>query len=318
VKQIQIMTVGEALIDFISGAEQASVTYPHRFSMYPGGAAANVAMNSARLGASVSFVGSVGDDSFGVFLYHHLADAGVDTSYMRVIKQAPTTLAVVGRHNPTPDFVIYRGADAQLRQADMPDDILHSIDHLHVSAFALSCEPASSTVLNFLKKAHHAGCRISFDPNYHPRLWHIAADPLTVLKKVCPYAFVAKPSLDDCTRLFGSGQTPEAYASHFLALGVRHVVLTMGANGALLADQQGTTYFPTNKIEIADVTGAGDSFWSGMLVALLDGYTLPNAVRVGQAVAAIKLQHVGPLSTNIDRFALYQSLDLPVVPLHDL
>jgi sugar/nucleoside kinase (ribokinase family) len=54
-----------------------------------------------------------------------------------------------------------------------------------------------------------------------------------------------------------------------------------------------------------------------MLVALLDGYALPDAVRVEQAVAAIKLQRVGPLSTNIDRLELYNPLGLRV-PEHNL
>ncbi len=307
-KQIQVLAVGEALIDLISDDEQVSLAQPRQFYMYPGGEAANVAMNIARLGASAAFVGCVGDDFFGTFLCRHLADASVDMSYVRVIEHIPTTLAIVTRQNPTPDFAIYRGADAQLSPSDMPVDLLSSISHLHVSAFALSCEPASSTVLHFLAQAHAAGCRISFDPNYHPRLWHIPADPLSLFEKVCPYTYVTKPSLDDCVRLFGEGQTPEAYAARFLALGVQHVVLTMGAAGALLADAHGTTYFPTNKIEILDVTGAGDSFWSGMLVALLDGYAMADAVRVGQAVASIKLQRVGPLSTDIDRLELYKSV----------
>jgi sugar/nucleoside kinase (ribokinase family) len=91
-------------------------------------------------------------------------------------------------------------------------------------------------VLDFVKQAHVTGCLISFDPNYHPRLWEMRDDPASIFARICPYVSLTKPSLDDCIRLFGAGQTPETYAAHFLAWGARQVVLTMGSAGILLAN----------------------------------------------------------------------------------
>jgi len=193
---------------------------------------------------------------------------------------------------------------------DMPVSLLPTTSLVHTSAFALSREPARSTVLDFVVQAHTTGCLISFDPNYHPRLWEMNYDPLSVFRKIYPYVALTKPSLDDCTRLFGSGQTPETYASHFLAFGAKNVVLTLGNAGVLLANEEGTFYHSAEQVEVVDVTGAGDSFWAGMLLATIDGYSVTDAVRVGQAVATIKIQQVGPLSQNIDRVALYTQLGL--------
>ncbi len=137
-------------------------------------------------------------------------------------------------------------------------------------------------------------------------------DPLSMLSKVYTYVSLTKPSLDDCVRLFGAGQTPEAYAARFLTLGAQHVVLTMGQGGVLLANTEGTSHLSANQVKVVDVTGAGDSFWAGLLLATLDGYSVSDAVRVAQAVAAIKLQQVGPLSQTIDRTALYTQLGLEV------
>jgi sugar/nucleoside kinase (ribokinase family) len=255
-------------------------------------------------------VASVGDDALGMFLRDHLASAGVETTYVCIAQQLPTTLAVVARHHATPDFTIYRGADAYIVPENLPLAILPTTTLVHTSAFALSREPSCSTVLAFIAQAHAAGCLVSFDPNYHPRLWETSADPLEMFASICPYVFLMKPSLDDCMRLFGGGQTPEEYAARFLALGVQQVVLTMGRGGVLLANAAGMSYHATRQIDVVDVTGAGDSFWAGLLLAILDGYPTSEALRVGQAVAEIKLQQVGPLAQGIDRLQLYASLGL--------
>ncbi len=309
-KHIDVLSIGETLIDLISDTQHGSLTEARKFTMYPGGEATNVALNIARLGGAAALVARVGDDSFGTFLRHHLATAGVETTYLQTTLHTPTTLVIVTRQHATPDFTVYRGADAQMVPGDMPFALLPSTSLVHTSAFALSREPTCSTVLEFITQAHQAGCLISFDPNYHPRLWDMSDNPLSVFKKICPYVFLAKPSLDDCIRLFGAGKSPEAYAAHFLDWGVKQVVLTMGSAGVLLANAQGTTLYTVHEVEVVDVTGAGDSFWAGLLLAILDGYSIADAIRVAQEVAAIKLQQVGPLSHTLDRTALYARLGL--------
>ncbi|GAC1634485.1 MAG: hypothetical protein NVS4B7_21180 [Ktedonobacteraceae bacterium] len=84
----------------------------------------------------------------------------------------------------------------------------------------------------------------------------------------------------------------------------------MGQGGVLLATASERAYFSTPQVQVVDITGAGDSFWAGLLMALLDGYTTSDAIRVGQTVAAIKIQQVGPLSQRIDRNQLYAQLGL--------
>ncbi len=305
---LDVLSIGEALIDLIAETELESLATSRRFQMYPGGQATNVTLNAAYLGGSAALVTRVGDDDFGLFLRHHLEAAGVRTTWLHVTPKIPTTLVVVSRNQATPDFVIYRGADAHLSPSDMPLHLLPTTSFIHTSAFALSREPASSSIRDFIIRAYETGCRISFDPNYHPRLWDVAAAPAALFAGIYPYVFVTKPSLDDCIRLFGASGQPEDYARRFLDWGVQHVVLTMGGNGVLLANKDGMTHFPAQPVKVVDVTGAGDSFWAGLLLAIGDGLALPDAVRIAQAVATIKLQQVGPLSQGIDRKALYGRL----------
>lgn len=308
-KHIDVLSIGEALIDFISDGQQGALGEAQHFTMYPGGAVTNVAINVARLGGSAALAACVGEDAFGTFLRHQLQQAGVMTEHLHTTLDASTTLAVIARNDATPDFAIYRGADSNLTPSHLPLSLLSDIPLVHTSAFALSREPLCSTVLEFVAHAHAAGCMITFDPNYHPQIWGLPVEAEGIFARLCPFVTVVKPSLDDCIRLFGAGQAPEVYAARFLDWGARIVVLTMGAGGVLLVRSEGASYFPAQRIEVADVTGAGDSFWAGLLMAILDGYSIEDAIRVAQAVAALKLQQTGPLSRPIDRLALYTQLD---------
>jgi len=137
---VRVLSIGETLIDLISDTEQGSLGEARSFHMYPGGQATNVALNVARLGASAVLVARVGDDSFGSYLRRHLEAAGVETTYLSTTPQTPTTLIVVTRHSATPDFAVYRGADAQMVPDDMPLALLSSTSLVHTSAFALSRE----------------------------------------------------------------------------------------------------------------------------------------------------------------------------------
>jgi sugar/nucleoside kinase (ribokinase family) len=305
-----MLAIGEILVDFISDEEYSLLAESPAFHMYLGGQVTNLAFNGALLGGNIALVAKVGDDHFGKFLRQRLQNVGVQTTYLRTTQQVPTTLTVVSRSSTSPDFTVYRGADSQMVPEEMPFELLPQTSLVHTSAFALSREPSSATILSFIMQAHEAGALVSFDPNYHPRLWALDEEPLAVFSRLCPYVFLSKPSLDDCTRLFGPGLAPEAYAARFLELGIKHAVLTLGSGGALLANAAGMTYYKVNQVQVVDVTGAGDAFWAAMLMAVLDGYAIEEAVKVGLALASIKIQQVGPLAKRLDRHALYVEIGL--------
>jgi fructokinase len=88
-----IISLGEVLIDLIPSTRVhlAETCYTH----YPGGAIANVAIAIARLGGSSRLIGGVSDDEFGELLVRVLVNNHVDTHYSRVIKQAPTAIALI-------------------------------------------------------------------------------------------------------------------------------------------------------------------------------------------------------------------------------
>jgi sugar/nucleoside kinase (ribokinase family) len=307
---LDVLAIGEALIDLISEQVVSSLCDASGFHRFIGGEVTNVALNVVRLGGRAAVVACVGDDGFGRHIRQQLDLAGVDINGLRMTSEAPTTIAINARQTATPDFIIYRGADARILSDERHREVVRASRVVHTSAFALSREPARSTILQSLEMAHQSGCLVSLDPNYHPRIWPDVADVESVLIEAYQWVDITKPSLDDCIRLFGPGLSPMAYADCFLEWGARVVALTMGQQGVLFAAADGTCYrIKPGDAVVADVTGAGDAFWAGLLIGLLEGYPPHEAACLGQMVAEAKIGTVGPLSQMPDRDGLYQELE---------
>jgi len=87
------------------------------------------------------------------------------------------------------------------------------------------------------------------------------------------------------------------------------VVLTQGAQGISIYEEgQSPRHVKSREVPVADATGAGDAFWAGLLVAVLDGRSLYEAVLFGREVAEIKLRAVGPIAGTLDREAIYRKI----------
>ncbi len=293
--------LGEALVDLISNDVVESLANAITFERYAGGQTANLAMNMAGLGNRAALAACIGRDGLGDFVFSHLETAGVDTRHVQRTDQAPTTLVLVSRQTQTPAFIIYRGADAHLCNHTGLEEAVVGSRVIHTSAFALAREPARSTILTHLRTARQHRALITFDPNYHPKVWPDTQEYAHIVRQTFALVDVTKPSIDDATRLCGAGKTPREYAQTFLEWGAKTVLLTLGAQGVLVVTAGGQEHHvPANPVPVQDVTGAGDAFWAGFLSAHLRGSPLFEAAYFGQLLAEAKIGQIGPLATMPD------------------
>jgi len=290
------LLLGEIVVDLISTEIVDSLGEAKQFKQFAGGEVSNLATNISRLGYKTALGACIGSDGFGNFLQENLIQAGVSLNYLQVTNLAPTSLIPVTRHSSTPDFIVYRGADQYLT---LTDDLLAAADEskfIHTSAFALSRDPCRSTILAILEANQKQGKIISLDPNYHHRIWPDLSDYRSSLHDIYKNITITKPSLDDSIRIFGPGRKPIQYLDEFLNLGPEIVVLTMGSEGSLLGTTQGDRiHIQPNPVPVVDITGAGDAFWSGLLIGLYEGYTPLTAAGLGQVIAEHKIGYLGPI-----------------------
>ena len=267
-----IITLGELLIDLTqNGTDENGCG---KFTAYPGGAPANVAVAAARLGAEAAFIGKVGNDAFGRSLAETLKKEKVDASALFMSDGVPTTLAIVSVDDTGErDFAFYRdpGADTQLTEEEAVRAVKQngSAKILHIGSLSMTTSPSREACEKAVKFAKGKGMLISYDPNYRAALWDSEERATEMMKKLLPYADILKVSDEEMVML--TGTTDFAEGSKALAdLGISLVMVTLGADGVFVRRGEDSAAVPGISVKVADTNGAGDTFLGAMLMQIAE------------------------------------------------
>ncbi|MCQ3980670.1 MAG: hypothetical protein DPW09_45270, partial [Anaerolineae bacterium] len=288
----------------IPGAEQEigrRLVEVSAFHPKPGGAPANVAVASARLGAKSAFIGKVGDDAFGRFLMDTLAHEQVNTAGMRLDPTARTTMAFIALPDPHhAEFVFYRnpGADIRLRPDELDRGLLQQAAVLHFGSVSLSVEPSRSATLAAVRLAREAGALISFDVNYRPSLWPNPAEALDVILAVLPQVNLLKVNEVELEMLSGSSDLDDG-SQTLLERGPNLCVVTLGLHGSFFRSAQGNGSVPGFTVTTVDAIGCGDAFGAAFLVHFLRHEDVPAATRFANRVAGLNTTFMGSLTPEL-------------------
>lgn len=305
---IDLLAIGETLVDFISEEETDNLLNAYSFRKYLGGSPANISTYISKLGGCAAVVSKTGIGAMGQFLKAELRRAGVVTDYLIMDHRVHTSVIFVSRTTRTPDFEAFRSGDFQLEPKEIEREAVQRARIVHASTFALSREPCRSAVERAFQLAIEHEKIISLDPNYSPVIWPDYREAMEVIEHMLSLTTITKPSLDDSRRIFGREMAPETYIEKFHELGPAIVVLTMGAEGILLSEGGAITHIPARPVKIVDATAAGDSFWAGFLTALLDGNPLKRCALFAREIVERKLTTVGPLSGTLDKQIIYAEI----------
>jgi len=289
-KKIDLLTVGELLIDMIS-ADYGNAFQGESYNKFFGGSPSNIAINARRLGINSQVVASVGKDGLGDFLISQLKNSHVGTECIDRVDYS-TSLVLVTKSTGSPIPIFYRGADFHIYYTPELEEALKNSKIIHFSTWPISMEPARSTMEKIIEVASIEGILICFDPNYHEMLWEKGHDGIKYIKKIISRVDIIKPSEDDAERLFGK-DTPENQIHKFLELGAKLVIMTLGKDGAIVSNGVEEITFDTLATEVVDTTGAGDAFWSGFYTGLSKEYSIKESLKLGFAVSAYKLKYIG-------------------------
>jgi fructokinase len=305
---LDVLTIGEILIDFISLEKAETLRDAFTFRKYLGGSPANIAVNVVKLGGKSALIAKCGIGAFGTFLKSELRRSGVDAQYLVMDHRVHTSFMFISRTSQTPDFEASRNGDYKIEPNEIPSQAIQRAKIVHASTFALSRQPLRSSIQKAFEIAQKHNKIISLDPNYSPMIWPNYQEAKLIVPKMMKYASIIKPSLDDAQRFFGEGQSPEEYIQLYHAMGPKTVVFTMGSKGIMLSEDGQITFIPSRQIEVIDATGAGDSFWAGFLIALIDGNSLKRSALFAREIVERKLASIGPLPDDINREEIYAKI----------
>ncbi len=263
------------------------------------GAETNVAIGLARLGFKVGWASRLGDDSMGRSLLASMRGEGIDCSHVVCDATQKTGFQFKGRvtdgSDPPVEYHRKGSAASQMTPADIDEPWLRSARHLHATGvFPAISATTLPTAIRTMEIARAAGRTISFDTNLRPTLWGSVDAMRSAINSLAARADWVLPGIEEGLLLTGE-TAPERMAAFYRAQGAKLVVVKLGADGAYYdSDTEGTgrvAGFPVE--QVIDTVGAGDGFAAGVISALLEGKSVPEAVRRGSWIGARAVQVLG-------------------------
>ena len=269
-KQYDILALGECLVDLVCTEADGKIFMEGN----PGGAPANVLAMAAKLGKQTALISKVGQDNFGPFLCGHVAAAGIDTDYIVMDTEHPTTLAIVKLDetgNRSFSFYRDRSADVMLSEEELPKEAIASTKVLQFGSLSLVCEPVRSATFAALALAKEAGVKVAYDPNWRPPLWPSEEAGRAMMLRGMEYADYVKVSDEEVVLLSGETDLKAGAEKLLAAYPMEFLAVTMGPEGSMVFNRKASAFAPAYKIDCVDTTGAGDAFWGAALTYILEG-----------------------------------------------
>jgi ribokinase len=285
----RVVVVGSSSIDMIVQVGRipgiGDTVIGGKFHSACGGKGANQAVTAARAGASVLFVGRVGRDAFGKTVVAGLKGDGIDVAHVTADGKEPTAVAFIFvGGNGENSIAVASGANLRLS----PADVGRARGVFKRGAILLvQLETPLKSVAASVALAAKAGMRVILNPAPARAL------PDSLLRKVD----ILTPNEHEAESLTGikvdGAQAASKAARQLHSRGVKVVIITLGARGAFVSGEGHSLLVPAFKARAIDTTAAGDVFNGALAVALAEGQTLLDAVRFGQAAAAISVTRLG-------------------------
>jgi len=296
-----ILCAGEALIDMLPRTcKDGGAT----FAPHAGGAVYNTSIALGRLGREVALFTGLSRDLFGDVLRDGLAASKVDARFAAV-SDRPTTLAFVTLTNGQAQYAFYdeNTAGRMLSETDCPE-LGDSVDAVFFGGISLAVEPCAAAYEALMTR--EAPARVTMiDPNVRPGFIKDEAAYRARIRRMLGLADIVKLSDEDLLWLQGPGDA-RTQARALLEMGPKAVFITQGAKGAFALADGLEAEIQSQKVDVVDTVGAGDTFNAGILAALdgmgkLTKHALGNlceeelqaALSLGSRAAAVTVSRAG-------------------------
>src|SRR6266571_3269368 len=296
-KRPRIAVVGSANVDLTTFTDRfpkpGETIFGQKFDLGFGGKGANQAVASKLCGAEVFMVARVGSDLFGPATIENFKKLGIDTTHVKQIEGASSGVApIFVEPNGQNRIFVVKGANDLLKPADVDAvaDLLKTVDCM-VMQFEIPLE----TVYYCVSFAKKNGIRCIVNP--------APAAPVDLHSLAGLDYFV--PNESEAETITGmpvrNVEDAKKCAEKLLSAGVKRVIITLGANGSLLASREGMEHIAAFSVKSVDSTGAGDAFIGSFAVFLGEGLPEREAVRRANLYAGLSTTGVGTQKSFYDR-----------------
>jgi ribokinase len=296
-KRPRIAVVGSANIDLTTFSDRfpkpGETIFGQKFDLGFGGKGANQAVAARLCGAEVFMVARVGSDLFGPATIENFRKQGIDPTHVKQVEGLSSGVApIFVEPNGQNRILVVKGANDALH----PSDVEAAAETLKTAdCIVLQFEIPLETVYYTVSFARQNGIRCIVNPAPAQAIDMSALQGLDY--------FV--PNESEAETISGSPvktiEDAKQCAGRLLAGGIRRVIITLGANGSLLASREGSEHVSPFVVDSVDSTGAGDAFIGSFAVFLAEGLPEKDAVRRANLYAGLSTTGVGTQKSFYDR-----------------
>lgn len=265
-----------------------------------GGDSNNNAVDLAKLGHQVTYMGRVGCDSMGSFVIAEAEKFGIDMSHSPRSNTAGQAMSVV-LVNPEGDrtFLQSSGTSGEFCFEDCDLSVLDWADVLQISAVYHLPRFDGKGARKLLEAAKARGVITSMDISTdRSGRWE------DVVSICCPYLDYFLPSIEQAS-MIAKTEDPREIAAFFLSRGAKNVVVKLGKRGSYFRNAESAFWAGTySELEVVETTGAGDAFCAGFLTGVGEGLSPEECVAMGTAASSMVIQAMGATAGMGDRAAL--------------
>ena len=296
-KRPRIAVVGSANIDLTTFTgrfpKPGETIFGDSFDLGFGGKGANQAVAARLCGADVFMVARVGNDLFGPATIENFKKQGIDATHVKQVEGVSSGVApIFVEPNGQNRIFVVKGANDRLKPADVDAaaDLLKTVD-----CIVLQFEIPLETVYYCVRFARENNIRCIVNP--------APAQPVDLKALEGLDYFVPNESESETIAGMPVKNVDDAkkVAEKLLSGGVKRVIITLGANGSLLAGREGMEHLPAFPVKSVDSTGAGDAFIGSFAVFLGEGLAEREAVRRANLYAGLSTTGVGTQKSFYDR-----------------
>lgn len=292
-REFDLIAIGRACIDLNAVEYNRPMEETMTFRKYVGGSPANIAIGTAKLGLKSGFIGKLADDQHGRYIKQYMADVGVDTSNMVFdIEGRKTGLAFTEILSPTEcSILMYRDevADLYLDPSEVSEDYIKRAKMLLVSGTALAKSPSREAVLKAIKLAKKNDVKVVFELDYRGYTWTSAEETSIYYSLVAELSDVVIGTRDefDVLENVEAGKNEDTI-NYLFKHSPELIVIKHGVDGSYAYTKDGQTFEgKAYKTQVLKTFGAGDSYASAFIYALVNGKDITTALKYAAASASI-------------------------------
>lgn len=310
----EFLTIGEPMALFAAQDSDVELKDVTHFQRFLAGAEVNVAIGVSRLGHSVEYVTRLGADPMGDYIKDQLKLNQVGTKYIDTTSDYLTGFQMkqhVTVGDPATFYFRKGSAASHLETAQLDKIDFSELKLAHLTGIFPGTSQQALDAFNYLMPLlHQYKIPVTFDPNLRPQLWSDTETMVQTINGLASQADVILPGIHEGEVLVGS-RDPETIADFFLNNGefTKTVVVKVGPHGAFIKTKDGQRItVPGYKVaKVVDTVGAGDGFAAGFITGQLEGLSVEDSAKRGNAVGAFGVQSRGdndgyPTPVELEQF----------------